>query len=749
MKNFARKVFEMIKKGVSSFAQNVSVEKTGKKCMAVAIGVMLTLSIFIAWNWRLFINEKNGSWGMQLLGAAFLCVALIGTLLTFRVKTTEAYKTRFYTVMFFLMPIASMQMIECFNGNFVYAFSTPNFLMNYAAYLLFYLVVFLLCGRYRLTVLLTTAVLYIFGMVNYFVDLLRGTPLVPMDIVTIKTGMNVASAYSYHLSWQLLMGSLMMGIILALNTQLVNIRPQLRKRKIAVRAAAIAYILIIASTVYGTDVLADHGFKPDFWDQSRGYHHSGVWYNFCLNTKYLHVSEPTGYNANKVEQIVNDTLTAAGVDPNGDTSIDILTGQNTYKPNGTKPNIIVVMNESLADFRTIGNVETNVPFMPFMDSMHENTIRGNLRVPVFGAGTSNSEFEFLTGDLLGFLPTGSNVYQSYIKGSQPSMVSTLSAQGYSKQALHPYYADGWNRPNVYKSMGFSEYVAMENIIAPDILKEYKDTNDSYQFVTNVETRYPGTNMLARRYISDAYDFGMIQKAYEERNPEQPFFFFNVTMQNHGGYEMTYPNFIEDVHITNMMGNYPKAERYLSLVKYTDESFEKFVNYFKNIDEPTVICMFGDHQPSVEESFFEELYGKKLDQLSKEEKQTRYQTPFVIWANYDIPEKDLGEISANYLATLVMQVAGQDITKYNKYLAALHQQVPVIDTVGYVGNDGKVYDYDEKTPYSEAILNYNRVMYNNLLDVDHRAWTLYTLDGQPMANPFKKASSGDNTKLSTK
>ena len=84
----------------------------------------------------------------------------------------------------------------------------------------------------------------------------------------------------------------MLILIFVLERQMVNIRPQVRRSKILVRATALAYILIIASTVYGTDVLADHGFKPDFWNQSRGYHNSGIWYNFCLNTKYLHVSEP-------------------------------------------------------------------------------------------------------------------------------------------------------------------------------------------------------------------------------------------------------------------------------------------------------------------------------------------------------------------------------------------------------------------------------------------------------------------------
>ena len=160
-----------------------------------------------------------------------------------------------------------------------------------------------------------------------------------------------------------------------------------------------------------------------------------------------------------------------------------------------------------------------------------------------------------------------------------------------------------------------------------------------------------------------------------------------------------------------------------------------ITYFSNVSEPTVIVMFGDHQASVENAFYEELYGKPLDQLTEEEQQTRYHTPFLIWANYDIPEATLDNISSNYLSTLLLQVAGLEMTPYNEYLAALYQQIPVIDTVGYRGSDGIVYEKDDETsPYADLIHGYDCITYNNLLDVDNRDWSLFTIDGQPMADP---------------
>ena len=51
-------------------------------------------------------------------------------------------------------------------------------------------------------------------------------------------------------------------------------------------------------------------------------------------------------------------------------------------------------------------------------------------------------------------------------------------------------------------------------------------------------RYPDRNMLLRRFVSDSYDYSMVENMYENRDTSKPFFLFNVTMQNHG-YAMSY------------------------------------------------------------------------------------------------------------------------------------------------------------------------------------------------------------------
>ena len=243
-------------------------------------------------------------------------------------------------------------------------------------------------------------------------------------------------------------------------------------------------------------------------------------------------------------------------------------------------------------------------------------------------------------------------------------------------------------------------------------------------------------MLLRRYVSDSYNYKKIIEMYENRDKSQPFFLFNVTMQNHGGYTEQSANFTENVYVTGINGNndaslttaYPKANQYLSLIKASDAAFEELVNYFSQQDEPTVICMFGDHQPNVESELIHRLQGVSSElELSAEQLQRQYITPFYIWANYDIEEKEVDRLGANYLSSYMMQIAGVKMPAYNRYLLKLSETLPVIDTVGVIDADGNHYTLGSKTPYDGLIADYKKVVYNLIFDKKNRCDEIFTVN----------------------
>ena len=702
-------------------------ELAGKKTRLLAIAVTVFIIIFVAVNRSLYLDpELEIEYGRLLLVLSMLGGVAAGLLIAVKPGVDEKHKKLVNTVMFLIMPIFSMQMVECFNGNFVWNFSVKTGIANYMIYLVFYLICYLITGKYHLTGLIINIFLYVWSLINYFVELFRGTPFVPMDILSVKTGLSVSDGYTYSLSWNIILGTIVFLMVYLFNRRIQNIKPERIKSKVALRCSAAGYLAVVLLSFFFTDFSTNTGYKPDFWNQSRGYHNTGSFFNFCLNTKYLVVGKPSGYDASRAAEYVDETLEDYGVDPDSDTSTNLLTGENDYTASGETPNIIYIMNESFADLGQLGDLETNEDYMPFIHSLTENTVKGYLSMPVFGAGTSNSEFEALTGNSMTFLPAGCNVYQSYIKREIPSLVSTLQTLGYSRTAYHPYYGTGWNRESVYSLMGFEDFISLEDFVSQSTLDTYQQNGDVEEYEALLAQEHPGEDILLRRFVSDAYDYQMVEEMYENRDASRPFFIFNVTMQNHGGYGVSYRNFEQEIHITNLSGFYPQAERYLSLVKESDAAFESLVEYFSNVDEPTMICMFGDHFPSVEDEFYEEMLGSSLDELTVEQEQKRYATPFVIWANYDIQEAEVDTISANYLSTLLAQTAGLPMTQYQKYLSVLYQSLPVIDLVGYIDSDGEYYESGAETPYDDLLHQYNCIEYNALLDKTDRDDSLFYL-----------------------
>ena len=702
-------------------------ELAGKKTRLLAIAVTVFIIIFVAVNRSLYLDpELEIEYGRLLLVLSMLGGVAAGLLIAVKPGVDEKHKKLVNTVMFLIMPIFSMQMVECFNGNFVWNFSVKTGIANYMIYLVFYLICYLITGKYHLTGLIINIFLYVWSLINYFVELFRGTPFVPMDILSVKTGLSVSDGYTYSLSWNIILGTIVFLMVYLFNRRIQNIKPERIKSKVALRCSAAGYLAVVLLSFFFTDFSTNTGYKPDFWNQSRGYHNTGSFFNFCLNTKYLVVGKPSGYDASRAAEYVDETLEDYGVDPDSDTSTNLHALSQSYTASGETPNIIYIMNESFADLGQLGDLETNEDYMPFIHSLTENTVKGYLSMPVFGAGTSNSEFEALTGNSMTFLPAGCNVYQSYIKREIPSLVSTLQTLGYSRTAYHPYYGTGWNRESVYSLMGFEDFISLEDFVSQSTLDTYQQNGDVEEYEALLAQEHPGEDILLRRFVSDAYDYQMVEEMYENRDASRPFFIFNVTMQNHGGYGVSYRNFEQDIHITNLSGFYPQAERYLSLVKESDAAFESLVEYFSNVDEPTMICMFGDHFPSVEDEFYEEMLGSSLDELTVEQEQKRYATPFVIWANYDIQEAEVRAISEYYQSTLLAQTAGLPLTQYQKYLSVLYQSLPVIDLVGYIDSDGEYYESGAETPYDDLLHQYNCIEYNALLDKTDRDDSLFYL-----------------------
>ncbi len=697
--------------------KSISLTTSTYKLVSSTLFTIILLTIVLLNTTQFFKPDVPA--GGELCAISIMGCLISGGMIAFDCALPQNPKKWLTIFKILLLPIITMTLVECLNGVFIGAWHPLSWVFNCIFYTLLYLLIFAITGSRRMPFIIINPLLYIISLANHYVSAYRGTPFLPSDLFYVSTATTVAGTYEFALDYQVLISTVLLVLTLGIAWKIKTPSKKLWK-KIYYRTIAGLLAVFVLLSYYTSDSLVNVGFTPDFFNQTRGYKKLGVAMNFFMNTRYLTTKAPEGYDAEKIENIIYEL-----VDENEEINIE----NNTTNK---QPNIIVVMNETLADLSVLGSFNTNKDYMPFLRNLTENTIKGNLYVPVIGAGTSNTEFEFLTGVSTAFLPSGSNAFTLYANHELNSTIKTLKTNGYSATAFHPYYKNNWNRINAYNYLGFEEYYGIEDILNESVISFMKKGATSDELTKKIASEYQNEEIIKRWYVSDSYNYKKVIEMYEERDPNKPFYMFNVTMQNHSSYAEKHDNFNEEIYLTDenekKRADYPMTNQFLSLIYKSDQAFKSLIEYFEEQDEPTVICMFGDHQPQVENEFVEEVLGaESIFNLSVEQEQSRYCTPFYIWANYDIEEKEIDKLSVNYLSSYLMNTIGTKMPVYNRYLLKLSETLPVINTTGYIDADGNYYTYDIESKYGELINNYEKVCYNFLLDKENCQSKLYSLN----------------------
>ncbi len=580
-----------------------------------------------------------------------------------------------------LAPLLAFTLVEYLNYNDPWQDFTPMQIgLNLIWYYLLELIFYFGRGRRVSAAKWALGIAWGLGMTNHYLISFRGRTLFPGDFLTLGTAVNVAGNYDYSLDRMQLISLLILVLaLLALSLLPREERIPFTWRRFLPSAGIAGVVLAV---FFGTGFVENQGIEPSMWT-TRG---NGLALNFSVCLKYMRVEKPEGYAQESLEQLTADTASDGP-------SVTVTDPDGTTRP----VNVIVIMNESFSDLSVLPRVETNQDAMPFLRSLTENTIKGYAYSSVFGGTTANSEYEFLTGNTTADLPAGTVPYQMYVSDGDPTLVSQMAALGYRTIAAHPYRSSGWNRPSVYQNFGFDE-----------VYFEGDFQNRAYM---------RGDSRMG--YVTDRCDYENLIRLYEEKEEGEPLFLFNVTMQNHSGYQMSWDNLPREVWLTGELeGRFQTVNQYLSLIYQSDQAFEELIRYFSQVEEPTMILLFGDHQPQVATNFYTDVLG--IDPPT-ELAQKKQMVPFFLWANYDIPEAEGVELSLNYLSALLMDTAHLPMTGYQKYLLELWQTAPVINTVGVRGADGTWYGENEALPagLAEAVDGYQLLLYNNIFDKPDR------------------------------
>ncbi|MCH5266986.1 MAG: LTA synthase family protein [Lachnospiraceae bacterium] len=528
------------------------------------------------------------------------------------------------------------------------------------------MVVYAICGRISFALIFTDVLYFMFVFADYMVMKYRGIPIGPTDLFLLGTVNTVIGHYEISLApkqAELLFGMLIPIILLIrmdMSAWFIALSHRIRNKKKLVVSFVVGALGVFGVALFASPKVLGY-FHVDMslrWRPSLGYHANGPLMNFMADIKDSYRKKPSGYTAEKAEAILEQY---SGEAEKGDEK---------------NPNIIMIMNESLTDFSELGGEITPDP-LGFIHGLQENTIRGNCYVSNVSGGTANSEFMALTGHTVAFMPQGSVVYSVFPRDNITGMASELKKRGYSCTAIHPCPAENYNRHIIYPSMGFDNFLSWSSF---------------------------GGAETVRGWVSDKATYDKIIALYEEKG-EEPLFVFDVTIQGHGGYA----NHTEwDTKVVAAEGNDELTE-YLSSTYVSDKAFQELVKYFAKVEEPTVILMFGDHWPSVGTGYYEKIFGKSTEEMNLEETQIEYMTPYVLWTNYDIEEKEM-DVAPNQFSGLVKRAAGISLSRYELFIEEFSKEIPIINANGYQDKTGVWHTFDEDNEYSNLILQYQYLEY---------------------------------------
>ena len=662
-------------------------------------GILLALSAPTIWE-----TTAEGVYQVHkvfLMGYAGLTLAgVLLCLLEFRLP--ELLRRVSGWVLTLLVPWAVFYAVDLINDTKVLYCSQRRLFANYLCYLLVFALVYALCRRASLTTLIGGGACLFFGIANYFVIQFRGKPILPWDIQAIGTAFEVSGGYHYEITRMMAFAVMLLAFLTLLCFRLETRRKKKSwKLQASERGIALVLFAVLAIQIFPCDLLTDMGISVWAWNQKVSSEQTGVLTGFFANIQFLMVNKPQNYSAEKVREL-------------GET-IDSWEAPTPLGQPEKEPTVIVVMSESLTDLQNVGTLKLDEDCQPFLHSMQgkDNVIWGTAYSSVYGGDTCNSEYEFLTGNTLGFLPTGSKPYQQYVDHEQTALPSILKSQGYTCTALHPGNASAWHRETAYPYLGFETFLSA----------------DKYTF----REREHGL-------ISDESHYNQIIQEYESREPDERQFLFTISIQNHGGYEKEdYPSTVRILQVGDKVQDlsldpkYPQAEQYLSMLKETDRATEEFFRYFERQEEPVVILLFGDHWPNLETDFARNLLNVDTEELTFEDLMREHEVPFLIWANYPLEGDYIGKTSLNYLSGLLLRAAGLQGTSYTNFLENIRQELPVISALGTMDKEWNLYKNGNgvlaETPpeeYAAWLNQYAVLQYNNAFGGGEKQRELFTL-----------------------
>lgn len=545
----------------------------------------------------------------------------------------------------------SVTMEWCHRGTLLEDFWSTRFLPHLNAYgfawtllLALYVLLSQLTGRHWPAVLVTGLVTNLAGIVSWFKLEMRGEPLLPWDFSQIGDFMGVASNVKLQIQPPMVWTGLIFlaALVFSCLIRLPYSRARRWLWRLPLAAAGLAAACAVVFGVYLNEPVCErYGIYSDMWMQDRYYKNYGVVTGFLTNLRVMDIEEPENYTEEAVDSLARQVRRKAAV--TGPLYEGSYAKTTRPEEREKQPNIIYVMNESFWDVSRLEGVAFDRELTPNLTKLKEEGAFGYCYSPSFGGGTCDVEFEALTGFSVEHLPFGSKPYQQYVTKDTFSLAQYLKGQGYSTLAIHGYYGRMWSRNTAYPRLGIDDFISLEDFVNPD---------------------------KRRGFISDHAMTQRIIEEYEARDPSKPAFIHAVTMQNHTTYSADRYPADELVDVLEHPGftseTISQLRDFATGVYEADAALGELIDYFRTVEEPTIIVFWGDHYNPLGTGY--EVF-EKTGYIGKGEtgSPNLRKTDLLVWSNYCDSAVDLDTVAAYEISPVMMDLYGLDKPLLFQYL----------------------------------------------------------------------------------
>lgn len=626
-------------------------------------------------------QQDEISW-ILIASAVALAVAFIALIVLHRtieeVLPAKARKALRPIVVVFAIASAFL-MIELPYNRDVLAMDLIYAMINIAVIAAMLLVVYFAACRSRIALGIFLVACFAAGIANGFVVEFRGQPVLVSDLLALSTAAEVATGYSYVVTDEMMCSLILLESLLCALTLIPKI--EMSKLKAIPNVSIAALCAMMLTMWYNTiDISEEYDCNVDAWSSRESYEEQGVVLCLLQRAQDLTIQPPEGYSTEKAESICESASEVyIGSDENEETLSEA-------------PSIVIVMNETFSDISTFAAIDDSYagPHR-FMEACDDALLSGNVYVSALGGSTCNSEFEFLTGASVGLLGPGIYPYMLYNMEGLDNVASYLSGLGYDTTAIHPAEANNWRRNIVYDQMGFDTFYDIDAMCDSETI---------------------------RGYVTDAATYDLALDILE--TTDKPQFIFDVTIANHGGYKTGEIPEEEQIHTTVNGVSDDGIDEYISLIERSDIEFAEFLEKVQQLDRPVVVCMFGDHQSGYADVLAEMSMGVEVDNMTLEQAQMRFETPYMIWTNSEeIRQANISGIQENmglsYLSANVLDIAGIPLDEHFAFVYGIQQKLPAINLNGYMDTDGIWHHHGESSISDEAYNELEIVQYKRLFD----------------------------------